>query len=613
MRNLPALARLAACVIAFMPQVAAAASADYVQPINWSKYNGMFGVQPGDTFGQSLVGMLQDESRYELGWVEEYSVLTDFPAYPGTPYYNAYTYYSTYGYEGSIRPLAGFALGTAVLLATGTYDENVAGVTASQALYQTELAIRGVAFAHRANKTSDPRFGGRGTTSSTWQAAHWASHTMEAAWLLWDQLSTQTRTAVANMAIYEANSTMNYTVPYWAAPDGTILSPGNTRAEENAWNAELPAVAQAMMPTHPNVTAWRTKASELQVSSYSRQSDNTSTTLVDGMPAQDWLNGFNSFEDGVVVNHSQVHPDYMAASYLQTSAALYESLAGRYVPQSTIFNIDNVYHALTELQFTPGPDTLYGTGKDIYSPGGTIYKRTPGGGYTADIYYPQGNDWTYCVTDSYLNIDLIAEWLGWDAGKSFDAMGWAQARVDAMLVLQNRPGHDGNIYQEGDWIGGDRGVDEDIYRSNATAWLHWWLMQNDQMSPIADHWGAIPLVPGDTDGNRIIDEADAAVVAAHWGQTGLSGGGSVGDFNGDGAVNAADAAIQVANWGSHTEGAAGVPEPGTTVLVLALALAAPPWRTRRSGAGRMHRTDKRRGRGIPLSADDGRAEHEGLQ
>ncbi|MBN2215794.1 MAG: hypothetical protein JW719_00320 [Pirellulales bacterium] len=577
-----ALSLLAILAIAFAPCNAKGGAADYVQSIDWSKYNGMFGVDPGDAFGQSLVGMLQNEARYELNWVpSEYNLASNAPGFEGTPYYDAYTDFSTYGYEGSVRPLAGFAYGTAALLATGTYSESVTGISASQALYQTELAIRGVAFAHKTNKPSDPRFGGRGTTSSTWQAAHWASHTMLAAWLLWDDLSSETRTAVADMVVYEANSTAGYTVPYWKTPSGATNYYGDTKAEENAWNAELPALAQAMMPNVPVVEAWREKASELQVSSYSRQSDNFSQELVDGRPLADWLNGFNSFEDGVVINHNRVHPDYMVSSYLQASAAIYESLAGQFIPQSTVFNIDNVYHALTELNFTPGPDTLYGTGRTILEPGGTIYKRTVGGGYSANVYYPHGNDWTYQVTDSYLNIDLVAEWLGLDEGKSFDAMGWAQARVAAMIALQNRPGHDGNIYEDGDWIGGDRGVDEDIYRSNAAAWLHWWLMQNDQMSPITDHWGALPTIPGDTDGDNVVDEEDAAVLAAHWGQTGLAGGFTVGDFNLDGAINAADASILAANWGSHAMEATPTPEPGAIALFFALAITMLPRRMRR--------------------------------
>ena len=493
---LAAKCALVVCVILFVPCFACGQiqPADYVQPVNWTRYDGMFGIKPGDKFGQGLVGMLQNESRYELNWIAtQYSVANDAVGFAGIPHYNVDTHFAVYGYEGSIRPLASFAYGTAVLIATDVYSESVAGgVTSVEALHQTELAIRGVAFAHRANKPATPHFGGRGGSRDKWQAAHWCSQAARAAWLLWDQLSPETRTAVANMIIYEADSFTTYTVPYWNTPGGDTISFGDTKAEENAWDAQLPALAQTMMPGHPHVEAWRTKASELQVSAYSRQSDTSSLTPIDGKPTKDWLNGFNAFENGVVVNHKRIHPDYMVSIATRTSSAIYESLAGQYIPRSTVFNVEHVYRALTEMQFAPGADIDYETGKPILAPGGTIYRRRVDGGYDGNVYYPQGNDWTNQVTDTYLNLDLIAEWLGLDDGKNFDAMGWAVARVDAMIVLQSRPGHNGNIYQPGDWFTSDHGADEDLYRSNAAAWLQWWLMQHGQMSQVADCWGTLP-------------------------------------------------------------------------------------------------------------------------
>jgi len=76
------------------------------------------------------------------------------------------------------------------------------------------------------------------------------------------------------------------------------------------------------------------------------------------------------------------------------------------------------------------------------------------------------------------------------------------------------------------------------------------------------------LIPGDTDGNQIVDDTDAAVVASHWGQQVTPGDYESGDFNNDGRVNAADAAIQVANRGSHVSGgeSTAVPEPSMLVL-----------------------------------------------
>jgi hypothetical protein len=389
------------------------------------------------------------------------------------------------------------------------------GITEAQALNETEMAIRGVAFAHIANTTDSRHFGGGGTqpVGASNQSAYWAATTAEAAWLLWDKLTPDTRSAVAKMVEYEANSFQNFTVPYWKTGNTTNY-PGDTKAEENAWDGQFMAFAATMMPSNPNAAAWQAKASEFQVSVLSRQTDNTggatSNTMVDGKPVKDWLHGYNTFNDGVLINHSIIHPDYMATTEYQLSiSTVNESLARRYIPQSTVFNSKNAYKATTEVSFTPGLDTTYGTGKNILSPGGTVFKRNADGSYNSTVYYPQGNDWNlYVVTDAYLNTDLTAEWQGFDQGKSFDSMGWAQARVNEMIGLQNRPGQNGKIYTPADWGGNDHGTDEDFFHSNGVAWLQWWLMQNNQMSPIADHWGALPALAGDYSGDGKVDATD---------------------------------------------------------------------------------------------------------
>jgi len=153
------------------------------------------------------------------------------------------------------------------------------------------------------------------------------------------------------------------------------------------------------------------------------------------------------------------------------------------------FNSDLQYKALTEVQFTPGPDTKYGTGGTIQAPGGTCYKRTAGGGYDWQIYYPEGDDWApNAVMDQYLQTDLNAEYLGLDKGKNYDAAGWALARALKLRALQTRSGHDGNVYQAGDWNTVIRDPDEVIFRSNSEAWMQWWMMQNNLISPVSDHW-----------------------------------------------------------------------------------------------------------------------------
>lgn len=86
-------------------------------------------------------------------------------------------------------------------------------------------------------------------------------------------------------------------------------------------------------------------------------------------------------------------------------------------------------------------------------------------------------------------------------------------------------------------------------------------------------------IAGDANGDGTVDEDDATILAAHWGDGQADP--SMGDFNDDGWVGAADAAILAANWGARTESsAATVPEPATLALLLAATILAPARRRR---------------------------------
>ena len=362
----------------------------WVRGVDWSKYKGMTGLQTGDAFGQRTATVLRNQSRYLYKWVEShYPTEKNLPAFKGTP---AYSPISKDGYEATVRPLAQFAWANAAMIKTGIYDPSVAGLSESEALNRTELAIRGVAMTHRANKNDGYNWGQGSARKQSWQAGYWASQAAEAAWMLWDDISGDTKDAVSKMVEYEANGLMNYTVPYWKSPTGHTNSPGDTKAEENAWNSRLLTVAQAMMPDHPNIDRWRLKASELMVSSYSRPSDLTNAAMVDGKQVKQWLNGYNTFDDGMLVNHRIAHPGYVTAHTMTYSTAIDASLAGQYIPKSAFFNAQFTWDAITKLKFTPGANP-YGTGKNA-PPGGTIYHKKADGTADPMPYFPHGNDWS---------------------------------------------------------------------------------------------------------------------------------------------------------------------------------------------------------------------------
>jgi hypothetical protein len=57
-------------------------------------------------------------------------------------------------------------------------------------------------------------------------------------------------------------------------------------------------------------------------------------------------------------------------------------------------------------------------------------------------------------------------------------------------------------------------------------------------------------MPGDANGDGVVNIADLGVLAANWQQP-VDGGHAQADFNGDGVVNIADLAILAANWGGY--------------------------------------------------------------
>jgi hypothetical protein len=83
-----------------------------------------------------------------------------------------------------------------------------------------------------------------------------------------------------------------------------------------------------------------------------------------------------------------------------------------------------------------------------------------------------------------------------------------------------------------------------------------------------------PEVPGDANGDGVVDASDATILAGHWQQS-VTNGAASGDFNDDGIVDASDATILAGNWGVGTSTAdATVPEPSTWALLASLGLLA---------------------------------------
>ena len=387
------------------------------QPIAWS---GFAAGPPSDTNAQRVIAILRNACKYATTtwWTNQYAALDA-------------AYYLDLGGtdETHIRSLAMEAYGLAVALQTGIYDPILTGVSVTDARKRTLKLIRSLSYRHLVNQP-----GGWG---SDWQTALWAGLAGTAGWMLWTDLSPADQEYVRRMVEYEANRFTNYAVPYYMNRSGTIVYPGDTKCEENAWNSSVMHLALCMMPAHPNVAPWWSKALELSLSAHARPSDINRTNVYHGRTLASWLNGSNANEDSTVINHSIIHPDYMVAGLCEFQPALVYLLAGKPVPQAAFFNLDQTFRALVDLNFVVGA-APYPTSLTNRPPGGFLYARDVSNQATTNIYYPNGNDWGTMRRMHFATMDATVHAFGLDGLASLPGDVWEAQHDEAVLDMQAR-------------------------------------------------------------------------------------------------------------------------------------------------------------------------------
>ncbi len=448
-------------------------TADAVVPIDWDDFDAGL---PADAHAERARTILLNTNRYALQ--------TWFPQTYGD---QTGDYLDLGGVaEGNIRPPGSEALALATSLATGAYDPDVTGVAIPEA---TDVAVRLITSIAATHESNLPTGWG-----SAWQSALWTFNAAFGGWLLWDDLPPADQEQLARMVEAEANIFLDYDVPYYADADGNVITPGDTKAEENAWNAAFLNLAVSMMPEHPNVAVWQDKALELMISAYSRPSDLSNDTDLHGKPVRQWLDGSNIFDDGTLVNHARIHPDYFTSIANSVGAPLAYGLAGRATPKAALFNADLVYRALVDYEFAAPP---------YDPPGGTIYLRDEQGAATPDVYYPQGNDWGTHRRMHFVLIDTMASMFGFDTGRSVPGAEWAREHAQMVLDMQARF-DDGRTYgdrSEDTYAGREQWVALLAGRTYLTHWL-------DHNADITFTNRAFPVTPRDYPGASV--DMDAA-------------------------------------------------------------------------------------------------------
>lgn len=409
-----------------------------------------------DATGLAVRGSLEQAERYLLG--AQYDAL--WRARSGQAYLSLL---SRPGHdELAIRLPAMSALTVAIGMRTGAVDGTVVGKSATTPAHYVDQLVRSIACAHA---SVSPGGWGLG-----WETAHWAMLTGAAAWLVWDQLTPQTQSDVSAMLVAEADRQAQLAVPYWGRPDGTIVTPGDTKAEECAWNSDLLSLAGSMMPSAPDAALWRAKAAELAVAAYSTQSDLSSSTLVNGVSLQHRLQGFNAYPDGTVENHQRIHPDYASNIQMLWLSADFDALAGQSVPEAMFHNGGLVYSAFSTVTYLSGAKSP--AGGTFTQPGGTVY--VPG---SNTVYYPQGDDWGVVRRAHFVSLDahalVYAGYLGATGWPAADAL--AQHEQGQQALWSSSGATDGRTYSVDPAVAAKQdtypGREEYAAQNLATAWL----------------------------------------------------------------------------------------------------------------------------------------------
>ncbi|NUP45713.1 MAG: hypothetical protein HOW97_00140 [Catenulispora sp.] len=408
-----------------------AASGSDVVAINPALFKGS---APGGPVGQDLSQILRNSSRYLAT----------------TWYPNTYKGVASDGYlnldipgavpEQSFRLPGMAALSIATAVKLNDWDAGASGISADEAANRAATLVRSLAHRYYTNNS----LAGVSTWGNGWQTPLWAFYTGQAAWLVWDKLSPAERDDVARMLATEADRLASGNDVYLTSDQAgaklfqydrgnTDVTPGDTKAEEDNYDAQLLGLAVAMMPNHPHAADWQRRNEDLLIAAAAMPQDLSNPNWVNGRQLSGWLQGYNLQADGTLQNHNILHPLYMTALDQSLQQAGTFALAGQCVPQASQLNVDKLYPALTNnksFPYAPVPGNPAANVTPPITMANPIYQSPT----DPAINYPQGNDWGKEFPAYYGSFDALVGVYNLAPGADTNA----DTHLQAELRLQSR-------------------------------------------------------------------------------------------------------------------------------------------------------------------------------
>lgn len=176
-----------------------------------------------------------------------------------------------------------------------------------------EMAMKSLIFAystHKANKlkvcSGNNYWGSVSTSDFAWESSLWAMSVAYSAFFQWDKLTETQRDYIYKLLKAECNYELTRSIP-------TGYS-GDTKAEENGWEADILAATLGLFPDDALATRWFQRLREFAINSYSHIDDKTNRTVVDpdydSKTVAQLYKGQNLYDDYTLQNHNYFHTSY---------------------------------------------------------------------------------------------------------------------------------------------------------------------------------------------------------------------------------------------------------------------------------------------------------------
>ena len=213
--------------------------------------------------------------------------------------------------EQGVRPNADLSMICAFLVKYGKGKVTLpTGVTWNDV---EEMAMKSLIFAystHKANRlkvcSGNNYWGSTSTSDYAWESSLWAMSVAYSAFFQWDKLSERQRNYIYQLLKAECNYELARSIPTGYQ--------GDTKAEENGWEADILAATLGLFPDDALASRWFQRLREFAINSYSHSSDRTNQTVVDSdydtKTVAQLYKGQNLYDDYTLQNHNYFHTSY---------------------------------------------------------------------------------------------------------------------------------------------------------------------------------------------------------------------------------------------------------------------------------------------------------------